>query len=255
MILTDTHTHLYLKEFTADIDTVVSNALDKGVKYFMLPNIDSSTVDDMNALCKAYPDNMFPMIGLHPTSVSDRYHKELQMVLRELETNKYYAVGEVGIDLYWDKSYEKEQNFCFRYQIELAREFKLPLVIHTRSSFDSALDIIEETYTDGLTGVFHCFGGTWEEAMRIRDLGFKFGIGGVVTFKNSGLDKVVDHLELEEMLLETDAPYLTPVPHRGQRNESAYISIIAEKIAHLKGVSVEEVARITTQNAKDLFKF
>ena len=255
MILTDTHTHLYLDEFATDIQQVVENAYAKDVKYFLLPNIDMSTIDKMNELCKAYPKNMFPMMGLHPTSVNDDYHKELQRVLLELQTNKYYAIGEVGIDLYWDKSFEKEQNFVFRYQIELAREFKLPLVIHTRSSFDSAIDIIEETIADGLTGVFHCFGGTWEEAMRIKELGFKFGIGGVVTFKNSGLDRVVDHLDLEDILLETDSPYLTPTPYRGQRNESAFIHLIAEKIAKLKGVSLEEVARVTTQNARDLFKF
>ena len=255
MILTDTHTHLYLDEFATDIQQVVENAYAKDVKYFLLPNIDMSTIDKMNELCKAYPKNMFPMMGLHPTSVNDNYHKELQRVLLELQTNKYYAIGEVGIDLYWDKSFEKEQNFVFRYQIELAREFKLPLVIHTRSSFDSAIDIIEETIADGLTGVFHCFGGTWEEAMRIKELGFKFGIGGVVTFKNSGLDRVVDHLDLEDILLETDSPYLTPTPYRGQRNESAFIHLIAEKIAKLKGVSLEEVARVTTQNARDLFKF
>ena len=255
MILTDTHTHLYADEFASDLQQVVENAYAKDVKYFLLPNIDSTTIKRMKELCKTYPNNMFPMMGLHPTSVNDNYHKELQLVLKELETNKYYAVGEVGIDLYWDKSFQKEQNFVFRYQIELAREFKLPLVIHTRRSFDEVIHIIEETNADGLTGVFHCFGGTWEEAMRIKELGFKFGIGGVVTFKNSGLDKIVDHLDLEDILLETDSPYLTPIPFRGSRNESAYIHIIAQKVADLKGVSIEEVAKVTTQNARDLFKF
>ena len=255
MILTDTHSHLYLDEFAADIHQVVKNSFDKDVKYILMPNIDSSTIDKMNALCKQYPENIFPMIGLHPTSVNEGYHKELQRVLKELETSKYYAVGEIGIDLYWDKTYAKEQEFCFRYQIELAKEFKLPIVIHTRSSFEDAIDILEDLHDNDLTGVFHCFGGTWEEAMRIKDLGFKYGIGGVVTFKNSGLDKVVDHLDLNDLLLETDAPYLTPSPHRGKRNDSSYIYLIAEKIAELKKVSIEEVARITTQNAKDLFKF
>ena len=255
MILTDTHTHLYSDEFTADIQQVVENALAKDVKYFLLPNIDSSTIDKMKELCSKYPNNMFPMIGLHPTSVNDRYHKELQLVIKELETNKYYAIGEVGIDLYWDKTYSKEQDFCFRYQIELAKEFKLPLVIHTRSSFEGAIEILESLHDNKLTGVFHCFGGTWEEANRIIDLGFKLGIGGVVTFKNAGLDKVVDHLELKDIILETDSPYLAPTPYRGARNESAYLYQIAEKVAHLKGVSIEEVARITTDNARELFKF
>ena len=255
MILTDTHSHLYLDEFATDRQSVVENALQNDVKYILLPNIDSSSLEKMNKLCLEYPDNMFPMIGLHPTSVNDHYHKELQLVLKEIMTRKYYAIGEVGIDLYWDKSFEKEQNFVFRYQIELAIEFNLPLVVHTRSSFDYTISIVEEMKTDNLKGVFHCFGGTWEEANRIIDLGFKLGIGGVVTFKNAGLDKVVDHLDLKDILLETDAPYLTPIPFRGARNESAYIKYIAQKVADLKKVSIEEVARVTTQNARELFNF
>jgi len=255
MVLTDTHTHLYLDDYKDDIQMVVNNALQNSVEYFLLPNIDGSTINKMNALCKLYPERMFPMIGLHPTSVKPDYMQELLNIRHELLTNKYYGIGEIGIDLHWDKSFRKEQEFVFRYQLELAKEFKLPIAVHTRSSFDEAIDIVKEVKDDSLKGVFHCFGGSYQQAIDIIDMGFKLGIGGVVTFKNSGLDKVIDHIGLEHIILESDAPYLTPSPYRGLRNESAYLILIAQKIADMKEVTLEEVADITTKNARELFNF
>ncbi|MCX6232518.1 MAG: TatD family hydrolase [Bacteroidetes bacterium] len=254
MVLVDTHTHLYLDEYKDDIQEVIKNALQNSINYFLLPNIDSTTINKMNALCREYPDKMFPMIGLHPTSVKDDYMQELSIIRHELLTNKYYGIGEIGVDLHWDKSYHKEQEFVLRYQLELAKEFKLPVAIHTRSSFDEAIEIVREVKDENLRGVFHCFGGSYQQAIDIIDMGFLLGIGGVVTFKNSGLDKVIDHIGLEHIILESDSPYLTPSPYRGLRNESAYLMLIAEKIAELKAVSIEEVAEITTKNALDLFK-
>jgi TatD DNase family protein len=254
MVLVDTHTHLYLDEYKDDIQEVIKSALQNSINYFFLPNIDSTTINKMNALCRDYPDKMFPMIGLHPTSVKDDYMQELSIIRHELLTNKYYGIGEIGVDLHWDKSFHKEQEFVLRYQLELAKEFKLPVAIHTRSSFDEAIEIVREVKDDNLRGVFHCFGGSYQQAIDIIDMGFLLGIGGVVTFKNSGLDKVIDHIGLEHIILESDSPYLTPSPYRGLRNESAYLMLIAEKIAELKAVSIEEVAEITTKNALDLFK-
>ncbi|MFZ4402279.1 MAG: TatD family hydrolase [Bacteroidales bacterium] len=255
MVLIDTHTHLYLDDYKDDIQEVVNRALQNNVEYFLLPNIDSSTINKMNTLCKLYPERMFPMIGLHPTSVKGNYMQELLIMRQELLTNKYYGIGEIGIDLHWDKSFHKEQEFVLRYQLELAKEFNLPIAIHTRSSFEEAIDIVQEVKDDNLRGVFHCFGGTYQQAIDIIEMGFLLGIGGVVTFKNSGLDKVIDHISLENIILESDAPYLTPSPHRGLRNESSYLTLIAQKIAESKEISIEEVARITTKNALDLFNF
>ncbi len=254
MVLIDTHTHLYLDDYQDDIQQVVNSALQNNVKYFLLPNVDSSTIEKMNALCSLYPERMFPMIGFHPTSVKEDYMQELLIIRQELLTRKYYGIGEIGIDLHWDKSFHKEQEFVLRYQLELAKEFNLPVAIHTRSSFDEAIEILKDVKDDNLKGVFHCFGGSYQQAVDIVDMGFKLGIGGVVTFKNSGLDKVLDHIELEHIILESDAPYLTPSPYRGLRNESSYLTLIAQKVADLKGVSIEEVAEITTKNAKELFK-
>jgi len=253
MVFIDTHTHLYLEDYKDDIQQVVERALQKNVGYFLLPNIDSTTIKKMLALCSLYPDRMFPMIGLHPTSVKEDYMQELLNIRQELLNRKYYGIGEIGIDLHWDKSFHKEQEFVFRYQLELAKEFSLPISVHTRSSFDEAIEIVREVKDENLKGVFHCFGGSYQQAIDIIDMGFKLGIGGVVTFKNSGLDKVVDHIDLEDIILESDAPYLTPSPHRGIRNESAYLYLIARKIAEMKDVSVEEVAEITSKNAKELF--
>ncbi len=255
MILTDTHTHLYLDEYKDDIHQVISKAQQNNVEYFLMPNIDSSTIKKMNALCKEYPKQIFPMIGLHPTSVKENYMDELSIMKKSLKKQKYYAIGEIGIDLYWDKTFSKEQDYALRYQIGLAKEFDLPVAIHTRSSFDESIEILKEEYDESLKGVFHCFGGTYQQALDIIEMGFYLGIGGVVTFKNSGLDKVVENIDLKNIILETDAPYLTPSPYRGLRNESSYLTLIAQKIADLKRVTIEEVAEITTFNAKKLFKF
>ncbi len=255
MILVDTHAHLYLNEFSADLDQVIESAKANDVKYLLLPNIDSSTIPAMNQVVSMHPEICFPMIGLHPTSVKENYKNELAIVHHYVEQGGYLAIGEIGIDLYWDKSFEKEQLYTFRYQVELAKEYHLPLAIHTRSSMDVTLDLIEELNDGSLSGVFHCFSGTYEEAVRIIDNGFKLGIGGVITFKNSGLDKVIEHIALEDLLLETDSPYLTPSPNRGLRNECAYILNIAQKVAEVKKTTLEHVAEVTTENALKIFQF
>lgn len=255
MILTDTHTHLYLDEYKEDVRQVISKALQNNVEYFLMPNIDSSTIMKMNTLCDEFPDKVFPMIGLHPTSVKENYLDELSIIKKELSNRKYYAIGEIGIDLYWDKTFRKEQEYALRYQLALGKEFNLPVAIHTRSSFDEAIEVLKEEYDEKSKGVFHCFGGTYQQAMDIIEMGFYLGIGGVVTFKNSGLDKVVEHIGIEHIILETDAPYLTPSPYRGLRNESSYLPLIAQKVAELKKITLEEVAEITTNNARKLFNF
>lgn len=253
MILTDTHSHLYLKEFENDLDKVIDNAIEQGVKYIFLPNIDSKSIDDLIEVYNRYPETCFPMMGLHPTSVKSDYEKELEIIEKELFKNDYCAVGEIGVDLYWDKTFKKEQEDVFRRQVIMAKKMDLPIVIHSRNSIDNIINILSEMNIPGLKGVFHCFPGNILHAEKVINLGFKLGIGGVVTFKNSGLQKVVVSVDLKHILLETDAPYLAPVPYRGKRNESAYIRIIAEKIAELKNISIEEVGEVTTRNALGLF--
>ena len=254
MTFIDTHTHLYLRQFDDDRTDAIHNAIKAGVKYMFLPNIDSGSVRGMLDICDQFPDNCFPMMGLHPTSVKGNYLKELENVREQLKKRKYIAVGECGIDLYWDKSFFGQQDEAFRYQINLAKEYDLPLVIHSRDSFDEIFEIMDEEYSPELKGVFHCFSGNLEHAERIINWGFKLGIGGVVSFKNSGLDKVVEEVDLKHIILETDAPFLAPMPYRGQRNESAYIPLIARKIADLKRVSKEEVAEITSRTALELYR-
>lgn len=254
MVLTDTHTHLYLEEFDNDRDYVIERALAKGIKKMFLPNIDSGSVNPMLDLCKSFPGVCYPMIGLHPTSVKENYKEELEEVGRWLDSESFIAIGEIGIDLYWDKTFKKEQEFSFRHQIRLALEYDLPIVIHSRESHDEIVTIVREYTTDGLEGVFHCFTGTYEQALEIISLGFMLGIGGVLTFKKSGLDSVIEKIGLQHFILETDSPFLAPVPYRGRRNETAYLSYIAEKIAVIKDTTVEEVAVITTSNAMELFK-
>ena len=255
MIFTDTHTHLYLEQFDKDRKQVIADAIGEGVKYMLLPNIDSFSINGMMKVCDAFPENCFPMIGLHPTSVDSNYKEELEIVENKLSDKNFIAIGEIGIDLYWDKTYKREQEYALRYQIELAKKHKLPVVIHTRNSFSEIFEIMEDVISSELNGVFHCFTGSVEDAERVIDLGFKLGIGGVLTFKNSGLDKVVQEIDLEHILLETDSPYLAPVPFRGKRNTSAYIPYIANKIAEIKNVPIKEVSEITTNNAISLFKF
>jgi len=255
MIFTDTHTHLYLNAFDEDRDSVVKNAIDQSIKYMLLPNIDSGSVEGMLNLCDKFPKNCFPMMGLHPTSVKENYKDEIENVASWFEKQKFCAVGEIGIDLYWDKTFIKEQEEAFRIQIELALEKNLPIVIHSRESFDEIFKVLEDYRDSGLRGVFHCFTGTIDQANLAIELGFLLGIGGVVTFKNSGLDKVIKEIDLQHIVLETDSPFLAPMPFRGKRNESAYINIIAKKISDIKNIDLAEIADITTQNANNLFKF
>lgn len=250
----DTHAHLYLDKFEADIDQVISNAIESGVTKMYLPNIDSSTVSSMNNLAAKYPKNCYPMIGLHPSDVKENFEEELAIVKEEAEKGKYIAIGEIGIDLYWDKTFLKQQQDAFAFQIELAKTHGLPIAIHARDSFDEIFDVLDQHNDDSLTGVLHCFTGNLAQAQRIIDYGgFKLGIGGVATFKNGGLDKVIPHIDLAHFVLETDAPFLAPTPYRGKRNESQYIPIVADKIAQMKGIKIELVAEATTQNALELF--
>lgn len=233
---------------------MIQRAIHTGITRLFLPNIDSTSIPGLFALTKTWPDHCFPMMGLHPCSVNEGFQSELKVVEHWLSQRKFYAVGEIGVDLYWDKTFKEQQLYAFEFQIRLAKKYALPIVIHTRNAFNEAYEVVERNNDTSLTGVFHCFSGTSEEAEKVIALkGFKLGIGGVLTFKNSGLDKVVQQIPLEHLVLETDSPYLAPVPHRGKRNESAYIRIIAEKLAELKQCSLEEVARITTENSKHLF--
>ncbi|HNY01671.1 MAG TPA: TatD family hydrolase [Bacteroidales bacterium] len=252
---TDTHTHIYSEEFDSDRLPVIRRAVENGVTRMYLPAIDSGWHEKMLDLCRAYPENCFPMMGLHPTSVKQDYRDELAIAEAFLADAgmKFYAIGEVGIDLYWDKTYEAEQRIVFGFHLDLALRHNLPLVIHTRNSMDMALQMIEERHEPRLRGVFHCFSGNRTQAERAIALGFLLGIGGVVTYKNSGLQAVVEHTGLDHLLLETDAPWLPPVPHRGQRNEPSYLPLIAQKISEIKGVPIEKVAETTTRNAERLF--
>lgn len=254
MFLIDTHAHLYLEEFNSDRHEMVKRAIQAGVSKMLLPNIDSCSIDGMLELCREFAENCFPMMGLHPTSVKENFEAELKIVDAWFEKQKFIAVGETGIDLYWDKSFIKEQEYAFIHQINLAKKLKIPIVIHSRNSFNELFAILEKHISSDLIGVFHCFTGNLDQAKQIIEMGFFLGIGGVITFKNSGLDKVVREVSIEHILLETDSPFLAPVPFRGKRNESAYISIIADRIAEIKNMTVEKVTQITTLNARGLFK-
>ncbi|MCJ7467456.1 MAG: TatD family hydrolase [Maribacter sp.] len=253
MIITDTHTHLYSEAFEEDRREVIARALDSGVKRFFIPAIDSSYTDAMLALEQAYPENMFLMMGLHPTHVKQNYRQELAHVEKMLQQHTCYAVGEIGIDLYWDKTFLQQQRDAFQYQIQLAKRHRLPIVIHSRESFDAIFAILESEKSEDLFGIFHCFTGTLEQAERAIAYNMKLGIGGVVTFKNGKLDTFLEKIDLKHLVLETDAPYLAPVPFRGKRNESSYILHILKKISDIYGKSEAEIATITTQNSKDIF--
>ena len=252
-MLIDTHVHLYADAFDPDRDEVIARALAGGVERFYLPAIDASFTPGMRRLKEAYPERVYLMAGLHPTHVGDGYLEELEHVARELQTGDYVAVGEIGIDLYWDTSRLQEQQDAFRRQISLAREFALPIVIHCRDAFDEIFDVLESERHPGLRGIFHCFTGTEDQARRALGLGFKLGIGGVATFKNGGLDRFLSGIPLEELVLETDAPYLAPVPHRGKRNEPAYLGLVLSRVAGLYGLSEPEVAAITGKTARSVF--
>jgi len=252
-MLIDTHTHLYLEQFDEDRAAMMQRAIDKGVERMLLPGIDSNHIASMLELEKSFPNNCFAMMGLHPCSVKEDYENELKIVEQNLQNRKFIAVGEIGLDYYWDKTFIKEQKYAFNLQMEWAKKYKIPISIHCRESMDDAIELVEGAKTENLNGVFHCFGGTLDQANKIIDLGFYLGIGGVLTYKKSGLDEVLKHIDLQHIVLETDAPYLSPVPYRGKRNESAYISDIAQKLAEIKGVNINEVARITSENAVKVF--
>jgi TatD DNase family protein len=255
MYFIDTHTHLYSSEFDTDRTEMVENAIKAGVKKLLLPNIDVASIDPMYELCKQFPANCFPMMGLHPGYVTENWEQDLVIIRKALDENKHIAIGEIGMDLYWDKTFIEEQKMAFRIQIEWAKEFKLPIVIHAREAFDEIFEILDELNDATLTGVFHCFTGTFEQVQKIQSYGgFYFGIGGVLTYKKSDLPSVLVDIPLEQILLETDAPYLPPTPHRGKRNESKFLLHVAEKVAEVKNCSLIEVARITSENAQQLFR-
>ena len=254
MVLTDTHTHLYLEQFDEDRAEVMRRAIEQGVERFFLPNIDSSHTDSMNAMVAQFPDHCFPMMGLHPCSVGENVQSELDHVEQELATGKYIAVGEIGMDLYWDKTFKDQQVEALKVQIEWAKDYQLPIIIHVRDAFDEIFEVMDPLVDDRLKGIFHCFTGSLEQAQHILDYqSFYLGLGGVSTFKNGGLDKVIPHLPNNRIVLETDAPYLAPTPYRGKRNESAYLLNIAGRVADLKGISIEDVADFTTSNSRTIF--
>ncbi|MFH0866813.1 MAG: TatD family hydrolase [Bacteroidota bacterium] len=253
MILIDSHTHLYLDEFSGDLDLAVSRALQNNVKSMVVPNIDSSSVKPMLDICNKYHDNCFPCIGLHPGSVNRGFHTELEIIGQWLEKEKFVAIGEIGIDLYWDKTFINEQIEVFKLQLLLAKKYNLPVIIHSRNALNEIIQILNEKKYSNVKAVFHCFPGSYEQAQHLVKKGYFLGIGGVVTYKNSGLAKIAKEIPLENILLETDAPYLPPVPYRGKRNESAYIKVIAEFIAGIRYCNIEEVASITTAAAASFF--
>ena len=253
MILADSHTHLYLEEFNNDRNLVIEKAIYEGVKYLFLPNIDSGSIDTMLKVCKDFPENCFPMIGLHPTSVKENYKSELSIMENWLEKEKFSAIGEIGIDLYWDKTFINEQIEAFEFQLYLAKEKKMPVVIHSRNSMNEIFQVLKEPGFSGIKGVFHCYSGNLIQAKKVVEMGYLLGIGGVVTYKNSILPDVIREVGINNIVLETDAPFLTPVPFRGKRNESSYINIIAEKIAEALNIEKSEVAEITTNNTLSLF--
>ena len=252
----DTHTHLFSDSFNDDRTEAVTRAINAGVQTLLLPNIDLESIESMHDLVAQFPNHCFPMMGLHPGSVDGDWKNALEIIKGHLfSERKYCAVGEIGMDLYWDKTFVNEQREAFQQQVQWAKELKLPIVIHAREAFDEIFEVLDVLNDDSLCGVFHCFTGTLEQAYRALNYGhFKLGIGGVLTYKKSGLDEVLTHLPLDCMILETDSPYLPPVPHRGRRNESAFLLHIAERLAELKNVTLKQVEEITSQNARLLFR-
>lgn len=253
MILTDTHTHLYSETFDEDRDNVIQKAIENGVSRFFIPAIDSTYTKAMLDLRQKFPDHMYLMMGLHPTHVKENFNEELAHVEEMLNEDKFFAVGEIGIDLFWDKTFLKEQQEAFKTQIQLAKKHKLPVVIHCRDAFDEVFEVLEHEKGDDLYGIFHCFTGTLEQAHKAISYNMKLGIGGVVTFKNGKIDTFLNEIDVKHIVLETDSPYLAPVPYRGKRNESVYLINILKKLTDIYGISEEELAAITTQNSKDVF--
>lgn len=250
----DTHAHIYLEEFDADHTAMLVRAETAGIKKILMPNIDHTSIDRMLEVELKSGGTCLPMMGLHPCSVKRDFEKELYQVEHWLSKRKFLAIGEIGTDLYWDKTFWEQQKEAFRIQVKWAKDYQLPIVIHSRDSVDQTIALVEELKDEKLTGVFHCFTGTEEQARQIIDLGFYLGIGGVATFKNAGMDQVIPELPMEKMVLETDSPYLAPVPHRGKRNEPSYLPLVAAKVAQLKNISLEEVQQVTSRNASVLFK-
>lgn len=253
MMITDTHTHLYSSQFDEDRAVMMQRALAAGVSRFFIPAIDSSYTEAMLDLEKNYPNHIFLMMGLHPTSVKENYKEELTLVKQWLNQRKFYAVGEIGIDLYWDKTFLQQQQDAFKTQIEWAKEKELPIVIHCRDAFDEIFEVLEDVNDNKLHGIFHCFTGDLAQAKRAISYKMKLGIGGVVTFKNGKIDQFLNEISLQDIVLETDAPYLAPTPYRGKRNESSYIVNVLDKLVTLYNLTPEEIAKITTQNSKDVF--
>lgn len=254
IMLTDTHTHLYSEAFDLDRDAVIQQAKNQGVSQFFIPAIDSSYAKAMYDLEASYPDCMHLMMGLHPTSVKENYKEELAFVAKQLEERKFVAIGEIGIDLYWDTSTLDKQREAFVFQIKLAKKYKLPIVIHCRDAFDEVFDVLEQEKSEDLFGIFHCFTGTLAQANKAIGYNMKLGIGGVVTFKNGKIDQFLHQIDIKHIVLETDAPYLSPTPYRGKRNQSSYLSLIASKVSTLYQISEAQVAKITTANAAAIFK-
>jgi len=252
-MITDTHTHLYSEQFNEDRKAMIQRAKDAGVLRFFIPAIDSSYTDKMVKLEQDFSEDVFLMMGLHPTSVKENYLEELAHVKAWIDKRDFYAIGEIGIDLYWDKSFLTQQQEAFRTQIQWAKEKKLPIVIHCRDAFDEIFEVLETEKDDDLFGIFHCFTGTKVQAEQAISYNMKLGIGGVATFKNGKIDQFLNAIDIKHIVLETDAPYLAPAPFRGKRNESAYITNVVDKLVDIYGLSFEEIANITTQNSKDVF--
>ncbi|WP_162052273.1 TatD family hydrolase [Pontibacter pamirensis] len=250
----DSHAHIYSEKFDADRADAIARAQEEGVSRIYMPNIDHTSIDAMLEAEAKYPQLCIPMMGLHPTSVDKDFERQLYLVEEWLEKRTFAAVGECGIDLYWDKTFLPQQQEALRVHVALAKKYQLPIVLHTRDSFNETYEIIKAAQDGTLRGIFHCFSGTAEEAEKVRELGFLMGIGGVATFKNGGLDKVLPHVSLDNLVLETDCPYLAPTPHRGKRNEPVYLPLVASRVAELMQQPIEEVADKTTTNALNLFK-
>ena len=253
MIITDTHTHLYSEAFDEDRHDMIRRAIDQGVSRFFIPAIDSTYTESMFQLEVDFPNHVFLMMGLHPTHVKDNYKDELKHVESMLADHKFYAIGEIGIDLYWDKTSLPIQIEAFKHQIRLAKKFKLPIVIHCREAFDEIFEVLEKEQSEDLFGIFHCFTGDLKQAQKAISYNMKLGIGGVVTFKNGGIDQFLNQIDINHIVIETDSPYLAPKPFRGKRNESSYILKVLEKLSEIYGLPIEKIAEITTQNSKDVF--
>lgn len=252
-LLVDTHTHIYLEQFDNDKADVMARAFDKGVQKLFLPNIDTSTISRVWETVGNYPEHCFPMMGLHPSSVNADWKNEMAEIEQEIRQKKIYALGEIGLDFYWSEEFKTQQIEAFKYQVNLAKELSLPIVIHCRNSFNELVEILQSEKDEKLSGIFHCFTGSVRDANQVIELGFYLGIGGILTFKNAGLDKTMKEISLDQIVLETDAPYLAPIPNRGKRNESSYLFYVAKKLGEIKNMELGEIAETTTKNSHKVF--